>query len=177
MKIYVDAGHVNNSLDCGAVYNGRKESTDALNFAQLLTCNLKALGAEVKLSRSSEKEPKSLTARTNEANKWNADLYISIHRNASTNHKGEGAETLIYSLDKQNKNIADKIQKCMVDISKFKDRGVKARPDLHVLKATKMVAVLLEIGFIDNASDNEKFDKNKIELAGAIAKTIINNVL
>lgn len=177
MKVYIDAGHLNNSLDCGAVYNGRKESKDCLDFAQLLTCNLKALGCDVKLSRSSEKEPKSLNARTNEANKWGADLYLSIHRNASTNHKGEGAETLIYSLDKQNKTVADELQKCMVSVSQFKNRGVKTRPDLHVLKATKMVAVLLEIGFIDNASDNKKFDGNKIELAGAIAKTIVNNVL
>lgn len=177
MKIYVDAGHVNNSLDCGATFNGRKESKDALDFAQLLACNLKDLGVEVKLSRSSEKEPKSLTVRTSECNKWGADLYLSIHRNASLNHKGEGAESLIYSLDDKNKKIADELQKCIVSVSQFKDRGIKTRPDLHVLKATEMVAVLLEIGFIDNASDNKKFDENKIELAEVMAKTIKNILL
>lgn len=176
MKIYVDAGHVNNTLDCGATWKSRKESKDCLDLAQLLVCNLKALGVDVKLSRASEKEAKSLTQRTNEANKWGADLYLSIHRNASTMHKADGAETLIYSLASENKAIADKLQKCMVDVAKFKDRGVKARQDLHVLKKTKMVAVLLEVGFIDFDNDNRKFDDYKIELARAIAKVIKNHV-
>lgn len=172
-RFYVDCGHRNNQSDFGATWCSRKESKDALDFAQLLACNLKALGAEVMLSRDSEKTCKSLTSRTKQANEWRADLYISIHRNASSAHTGKGAETLIYSLDKENKAVADKLQKALVEVGKFKDRGVKARPDLHVLKATKMIAVLLEIGFIDNEEDNQKFDKYKLELASAIAKQLL----
>ena len=36
-----------------------------------------------------------------------------------------------------------------------KDRGVK-HGDYHVLRENTMPAVLVELGFIDNASDNEK---------------------
>lgn len=170
MKIYVDAGHRNNASDFGANWSNRKESEDALRFAQLLACNLKALGVEVKLSRDSEKTCKSLTARTKEANNWGADLYLSVHRNASASHKGYGAETLIYSLAPNNKNVGDALQKVLA--TTFTDRGVKARPDLHVLKATKMIAVLVEIGFIDNTGDNEKFDTNLIELAGRLSRVL-----
>lgn len=172
-KIYIDAGHRNNTSDFGATWHNRKESKDALDFAQLLACNLKALGAQVMLSRDSEKTSKGLTSRTKEANTWGADLYLCIHRNASAAHTGEGAESLIYSMASENKAVADKLQKVLVEVGKFRDRGIKARPDLHVLKATKMTAVLLEIGFIDNEADNQKFDKFKLELASAIAKQLL----
>lgn len=172
MKIYVDAGHRNNASDFGANWGNRKESEDCVGFAQLLACNLKALGVEVKLSRDSEKTCKSLTARTKEANNWGADLYLSIHRNASASHKGYGAETLIYSLDPKNKKVADELQNVMFTVGNFANRGIKTRPDLHVLKATKMIAVLLEIGFIDNTGDNEKFDKNKLKLASELAQVL-----
>lgn len=171
-KVYVDAGHRNNSLDCGAVFDGRKESKDALSFALLLSSCLKKLEIDVKLSRNSENDIKSLTARTNEANKWGADLFISIHRNASLTHKGEGAETLFYA----PLELAYKLQECMVNVCGFKCRGGKIRTDLHVLKASKMKAILLEIGFIDNVSDNEKFDKNKSKLAEEIAQIIKDNI-
>lgn len=168
-KIYIDAGHRNNSSDFGATWCGRKESTDAVDFANLLACNLKALGAQVKLSRDNEKTCKGLSSRTKEANNWGANLYISIHRNASASHQGYGAETLVYS----DFDLANQVQKVLVNIGKFKDRGVKVRKDLHVLKATKMKALLLEIGFIDFHSDNEKFDTYKLELASELAKALV----
>lgn len=55
----------------------------------------------------------------------------------------------------------------------YTDRGIKARPDLHILKATKMVAILLEVGFIDCPKDNDKFDKNTIRLAEELSKAIL----
>jgi len=39
----------------------------------------------------------------------------------------------------------------------FKNRGVK-KADFYVLRETKMPAVLIEIGFIDNSIDNALFD-------------------
>lgn len=168
-RFYIDAGHRNNTSDFGATWCNRKESKDALDFAQLLACNLKALGAQVKLSRDNEKTCKGLSSRTKEANNWGADLYISIHRNASASHKGYGAETLVYS----DFDLANQVQKVLVSIGKFKDRGVKVRRDLHVLKATKMKALLLEVGFIDFHSDNEKFDTYKLDLAKELAKALV----
>lgn len=170
-KIYIDAGHRNNSSDFGATWCNRKESADAVDFANLLACNLKALGAQVKLSRDNEKTCKGLSSRTKEANNWGADLYISIHRNASASHQGYGAETLVYS--ENNLALAKDIQKVLVNVGKFKDRGVKYRPDLHVLKATRMPAVLVELGFIDSKEDNEKFEKYKLELASELAKVLV----
>lgn len=175
MKVYIDAGHRNNNNDYGASWKGRRESKDALTLAQLVECNLKALGIETKLSRNTEFTFKGLKSRTDEANQWRADLYLSIHRNASTSHQGKGVETLIYSSAANNMEVAVKLQHAMVDCG-FKSRGIKSRPDLHVLQATEMVAVLLEVGFIDHDEDNAKFDEKKNELAVAIAKAITDKL-
>lgn len=142
-------------------------------LGKLLALQLKNDGAEVKLSRTSENDFKSLSERTREANAWNVDLFISVHRNASPNHTGTGAETLVYSQDLENVKVAEKLQRAMITACNYTDRGIKARPDLHVLKATRMVAILLEVGFIDCPQDNDKFDKNTIRLAEELSKAIL----
>ena len=49
----------------------------------------------------------------------------------------------------------------------FVDLGVKARPNLVVLKRTRMPAVLVEAGFINSDTDNELFDSNFQDIAQA----------
>ena len=51
----------------------------------------------------------------------------------------------------------------------FADLGVIERPGLVVLKRTRMPAVLVEAGFIDNEADNRLFDQNFTAIAQAIA--------
>ena len=54
--------------------------------------------------------------------------------------------------------------------------GVKARPNLVVLKRTKMPAVLVEAGFINSDIDNQLFQNNFYDIAGAIADGIIDTL-
>ena len=58
----------------------------------------------------------------------------------------------------------------------FKDLGIVERPNLVVLKRTKMPAVLLETGFINNDRDNTFFDQNFDEIAQAIADGILETI-
>ena len=58
----------------------------------------------------------------------------------------------------------------------FKDLGVKARPNLVVLRRTKMPAILVEVGFINSDSDNTIFDKNFNDIAQAIADGILDTL-
>ncbi|MFE9082161.1 N-acetylmuramoyl-L-alanine amidase C-terminal domain-containing protein, partial [Bacillus mobilis] len=44
----------------------------------------------------------------------------------------------------------------------WSNRGAKKRTDLYVLNETKAPAILIELGFIDNESDMEKWDVDKI---------------
>lgn len=58
----------------------------------------------------------------------------------------------------------------------FVDLGVKARPNLIVLRRTKMPAVLVEAGFINSNTDNMLFDANFQAIAQAIADGIIETI-
>ena len=58
----------------------------------------------------------------------------------------------------------------------FVDLGVKARPNLIVLRRTKMPAVLVEAGFLNSNTDNQLFDANFDAIAQAIANGIIETI-
>ena len=75
----------------------------------------------------------SLNGRCNMANSWGADLFISIHCNASTNCSANGTETLIYG--NSAKVLADIVNSSLVNLGLL-NRGVKQRTDLAVLKRT-----------------------------------------
>ncbi len=99
----------------------------------------------------------SLTARTNAANKWKADLYLSIHHNAGIGG-GAGGGIVAYV---NNKCSAESKawQKALYEalIAETGLRGNRATPlaraDLHECRETKMPAVLLELGFMDSRTD------------------------
>ena len=69
--------------------------------------------------------------------------------------------------------IAESIDQQLETVG-FRDLGVKARPNLVVLKRTKMPAVLVEVGFINSDVDNELFDANFEDIALAIADGILD---
>src|SRR5690606_13418747 len=80
-KVFIDPGH--GGSDSGAVGNGLKEKDLTLAIAKECEKVLKSEyeGVTVKMSRTGDTYP-TLSARTNAANSWNADLFISIHINA-----------------------------------------------------------------------------------------------
>lgn len=89
---------------------------------------------------------------------------------------GVGAETFVYTSGAlKARKLARKIQEGLVTCG-FRDRGVK-NADFYVLRETKMPAVLIEIGFIDNTSDNELFDSKRRQIIHEISKTIILEVM
>ncbi len=100
----------------------------------------------------------SLTERTNKANKWGADFYLSIHHNAGVNGgKGGGIVAIVYDKTKNAETLA--WQKALYD-SLIKFTGLKgnratplAKMNLHECRETTMPAVLLELGFMDSATD------------------------
>ncbi|OCA85213.1 N-acetylmuramoyl-L-alanine amidase [Pseudobacillus wudalianchiensis] len=93
-----------------------------------------------------------LNARCSIANQSKADLFVSIHLNAGG---GTGYETLVYSPNKAGNIIHAEIAEVLVKYG-VKDRGIKIRPDIRVLKGTKAPALLLECLFVDSAADVEK---------------------
>lgn len=163
IKIYIDQGHNPNSYNTGAEGNGYYEQDITFRVGVLLDRLLKANSYfESRLSRPTAdvllgtSNSSSLVARVNDANLWGADAFISLHTNASVNPSANGSECLIYSYNAKEANaLAEDILEQMTLITGLKSRGIIERPGLYVLRKTAMPAIVVEMGFITNASDAE----------------------
>jgi N-acetylmuramoyl-L-alanine amidase len=149
MKIYINRGHSN--TDPGAVgYETERELVVKVGdyMEAYLKANYKCY------VKGNPGTMGSLTAISNEANKWGADLVVSIHFNAG---KGTGFEALVYS--EKNKALGEMFEKYVKAIGQ-NSRGVKYRPDLGILRLTNMPAVLVECAFVDNWEDIKDWNDN-----------------
>lgn len=153
-KIVIDAGHGGN--DPGAISKavGVNEKTLNLQVANILRDKLVASGYEVVMNRDSDYFV-PLKDRYNNANDFDADLFVSIHHNSTTNAATSGIETLHHT-SRDNKEIAVYIQDELIKNTGAVNRGTKVRTDLAVLNGTKMPAVLVELGFMTNSNELSK---------------------
>ncbi|MBO5797586.1 MAG: N-acetylmuramoyl-L-alanine amidase, partial [Clostridia bacterium] len=88
-----------------------------------------------------------------DANAWGADYFISLHANASDIPSASGTEALVYRLGTTAAALGQSLLTGVMDATGLPDRGVTARPELYVLRRTRMPAVLMELGFITNGGD------------------------
>lgn len=167
-KIYLDPGH--GGTDPGAQGNGLQEKNVTLAIALKVRdiLNRDYEGHTIRMSRSSDATV-SLPQRTNDANSWGADYFVSIHINAGG---GTGYEDFIYngSVSSQDISYRDIVHAEIMKQVDFRNRG-KKRANFHVLRESNMPAVLTENGFIDNSSDAAKLKSdaylNRIALGHA----------
>lgn len=150
-KVFLSAGH--GGKDPGACAYGMKESN--INLVVMLACRdeLKRHGVTVVCSRvKDENDPVAEEVR--EANASKADIAVSFHTNAG---KGDGSESFYYKGDSNGLRLAQLCEKYTKQLGQ-NSRGVKDGSHLYFVNGTKMTAVLCEIGFIDNDTDNDIFD-------------------
>lgn len=172
-KIAIDAGH--GGSDYGATYNGRAEKDDNLRLALAVGDILEKNGIDVVYTRTTD-EYETPFKKATDANNANADYFVSIHRNSSpTPNQYTGVETLVYNNSGIKSQMAANINSELEKVG-FKNLGITERPNLVVLKRTKMPAVLVEAGFINNDKDNETFDKNFNQIANGIADGILKTL-
>ena len=122
----------------------------------------------------------ALKARTNAANRWGADIYLSVHHNAGlVGRNGGGPEVYIYtSTSAKTEEYQKTVHDCFVGrTGKFGNRANETpRKDLHVCRETNMPSVLIECGFMDSPTDTpmiltEEFaDKAALGLTDALVK-------
>ncbi|MFD9625774.1 N-acetylmuramoyl-L-alanine amidase [Peribacillus muralis] len=171
VKIFIDPGH--GGTDPGSVGNGLKEKDLTLSIATRIKDILiiEYMNVFVKMSRTSDTFP-SLSDRTNQANAWGADLFLSIHNNAGG---GTGYEDYIYtSTSRETKTYQDHIHSEVMKLINLQDRGQKTG-DLHVLRESDMPALLTENGFVDNANDAAKLKTSSF--IEALARGHVNGLV
>lgn len=156
-KIYLDPGH--GGTDPGAVGNGLQEKnvTLAISLKVRDILNRDYEGHSIRMSRTTD-VTRSLAQRTNDANSWGADYFVSIHINAGG---GTGYEDFIYNgnVSSNTVNYRDKLHAEILKQVDFRNRG-KKRANFHVLRESNMPAVLTENGFIDTVADANKLKSN-----------------
>lgn len=110
------------------------------------------------------------------ANQADADFFISFHRNSSEEpNQYTGVETLVYDNSGIKQTMAENINGALSELG-FRNLGVKARPGLVVLRRTKMPALLIETGFLNNEQDNTLYDEKQEEIARAIADAVLGTL-
>lgn len=170
--IAIDIGHNENlkgNIDSGAV-GIKKEADLTMEVGQGVMEKLRAAGYTV-INTLSDRSVRfdgnnyigdSLASRCKKANDANADIFISIHFNASTG-KGKGSE--IWYMSDAGKALAAPILDKIVALG-FTNRGLKKAgvdgKNLYVLKNTNMPACLLECAFVDNEADMKLYNTQKM---------------
>ncbi len=174
--VFLDPGH--GGQDPGAVGPGETHEADiALAIARSTLVNLRCSGFEVYMSRETEDAEVSLQDRCWQARECGADIFISIHCNGFEDPTAEGFETLYFPGSTEGHRLATSIHK-MMHRALFplgrKDRGMKERGELYVLKHTPMPAVLVEPEFVTNP-DGERLlvrADNRWKIAEAIIRGV-----
>ena len=172
--IFLDPGH--GGKDPGAQYLGLKEKDLNLQVSMQLKTKLESLGYKVIMSRSSDIDVDFITERSKMSNKTNADMFISIHFNA-TGHgldSGEdGIQTYTYlptgnipsvinkkwhdnpTRLKYSYKLGSYIHQSVLATTHAKDAGLLAK-SFAVLRESNKPAVLLELGYMDDSKESQK---------------------
>ncbi len=113
----------------------------------------------LRLDDTTGKTDIALQKRTDKANAFKADFYLSIHHNAGVKGKsGGGVVAIVYKNTKDGSATAA-WQKALYDaiIKKTGLKGNRAVPlqkqNLHECRESNMPCVLLECGFMDSTTD------------------------
>lgn len=174
-RVFIDVGH--GGSDSGAVFGGIKEKDINLTVALEVKKILLSKGLSVLMSRESDIYL-SLDARTSMANRWDADIFISIHHNAGG---GVGAEVIHSIYLGEGKKLADKVATEFKSIGQnvrnvYSKRSVNTGTDYFaVIRGSKMPSIITEFAFLDS-NDRYKIDTvaELKEEGRAIAKAILD---
>jgi len=173
--IILDAGH--GGTEFGARVPSLIEKKIALITTLLTKKCLAEMGYRIILTRSRDVTI-SLPKRVAIANKSKADLFVSIHYNASRAKEAKGIEIFYYpngepQRSRSSRLLAQSILGELLDQTRALSRGVK-QGNHHVTRESTVPAVLVEGGFITNAEERSLLrDRSYLEkIARGIAMGI-----
>lgn len=149
--VIIDPGH--GGADEGCAREGIKEKDINLSVAKLVQEKLEAQGFQVLMVRDDD----SYIAKEDRviyANGSTADIYVSIHQNASEDVSVSGMEVW-YEEDgsRDNKRLAQLINQQTIQSTGATERELRGDADFHVTGETTMPACLIETGFLSNEEE------------------------
>jgi N-acetylmuramoyl-L-alanine amidase len=181
LKVVLDSGH--GGSDSGAIGpTGLRECDVALAISLELEKLIQAAGHECLLTRVRDTDVShpgapgevELGARCEVANEWGADLFISIHCDAFTNPAAQGTTTYYMRGSEQGRQFAEVVHGHLVNAIQRQDRGVR-EAGFYVLKHTNMPAILVEVAFISNPTEEKLL--NSPNFRYNIARSLLDGIL
>ncbi len=176
MKIGIDPGH--GGRDPGAIGPTRLYEKDVtLGISLELGRLLKEAGLEPVLTRADDRVVELVT-RTALLNNQKCDLAISIHCNSSTNRSANYFAVFVQRLGGEAEKLAHKVIDKVTAATGWSwgadDDGIREK-NLHMVRETKMPAILVECGFISNPEQEKQLRQPEMQkkLARAIADGIL----
>lgn len=150
--VFVDAGH--GGEDEGCAREGVQEKTVNLSIAKLVQDKLTDLGYQVIMAREDDTYI-AKEERVKLANGCQADIYVSIHQNASEDTWVRGIEVWYDGEDetRDSKRLAQLVSQQTLRTTEAQEREVRGDADFHVTGSTEMPACLIETGFLSNAEE------------------------
>lgn len=119
-------------------------------------------------------QSKILASIAQKINNYAPDYAISIHLNASEDINANGVECLVHpKTSSENYNRAEKIASDLAVSFGLKNRGVKKRRDLYILRKTKCPTIIVEVGFCSNYHDSKIIMQNYESIGYRIADSLI----
>lgn len=172
-----DPGH--GGFDPGAMGNGLRECDLTWLFGLKFARNMERSGVKMYFTREknytgANNRNEELAYRCNYANEKGGLFYISFHINAGG---GTGFESYRYmGNDPETVRLQKLVHEKVANIFSVKgipNRGMKTA-DFAVLRGTNMPALLLELGFIDNARDAQIISTEQFQnqVADGVARAV-----
>lgn len=170
MRINIHAGHNPDGMAaCGAVGLIR-ESTEARAVKDRVVAQLTAMGHTVHdcTCNNGTNQQDVLKRIVAACNAHEVDLDVSIHFNAAANPEPDGqttgTEVLVYSKTSKAVPWAQQITDSIAALG-YRNRGVKERPGLYVLKHTRAPALLVECCFVGDPDDVAIYNADRLAAA------------
>ena len=167
--VLIDPGH--GGIDAGASANGAIEKDINLDIALRLQGFIEESGGIAILTRSEDvstadkNRSKSLTQKKSDLmerrkaiEKYDADVFISIHMNKFQEERYDGSQVFYPLKSEKSKKLGELIQNSLKEnLDKTNNRKAKESGSIYVLNDNNIPSVLIECGFISNKDEAARF--------------------
>ncbi|WP_088007214.1 N-acetylmuramoyl-L-alanine amidase [Indiicoccus explosivorum] len=171
ISIVIDPGH--GGIDGGTSgYYGTVEKGLTLQTAEILAAQLRAAGASVTMTRTSDVYI-NLRNRVSVAHQLGADAFISLHYDASYDRSVNGFTT--YYQHSYQQSLASHLNGGIDASTILLNRGTR-QGNYFVLRENMQPAVLIELGFLSNPNEEQAVsnDYYRRQAAQGITNGLIN---
>lgn len=178
--IFLSAGH--HLKDPGAVSNGVQENLLTIELREMVVRELQKLGKKIDVDFKIDDDKETLSQYLSRIKTGSGSVVFEIHFDASSSSQATGTTMLIPARQWTKEFIVEKeFGREVVDICStvlgIKNRGVIDETQSHRGKLGLMreegINGLLEVCFVTNKDDLQKYNQNKQTLAKVLASLLI----